>query len=305
MLGAGRMITISVERGLVRLKSWEDMHETPGFTRDIDPKAVQLKEIIGIYAFDSKQPCGLKSCRQPHGNGYLVTTTNGIVTNIGSVCGKNNFSVAFTNLRKAFDRDFRAKERRERLGALKPRLPAILKTIEAVKEKAGPFYKAIRYLNGDSGSMPKVIVNAVRNMRRNGNGAIELTRKATKQELELALATGNARPRTPYYVTEPVGHLVGIGAINAIEALRATIQDLEPALRKLDAQDPDAIDDKEARYLDNIFSGLDIRIEQLQQAADLLTIFANKQNLSQLSVLLESASDKQLFFLFLDSLPST
>ena len=299
------MITISVERGLVRLKSWEDMHETPGFTRDIDPKAVQLKEIIGVYAFDSKQPCGLKSCRQPHSNGYLVTTTNGLVTNLGSVCGKNNFSVAFTNLRKAFDRDFRAKERRERLSELRSRLPAVLEAIETIKANASQFYTAIRHLGGDSGSMPQVVVDSVRNMRRSGNGAISLTRKATKQEQELALATGNARPGTPYYVTEPVGRLVGIGAIAATATLRTTLQELEPALRKLNSQDPDTISDKEARYLDKITGGLDARIEQLQQTLDLLRTFATKQNLSQLTVLLESAGDKRLFALFLESLPST
>lgn len=45
------MITISVERGLVRLSSWEELYETAGFVRALDPKAAQLKEIIGVYSF--------------------------------------------------------------------------------------------------------------------------------------------------------------------------------------------------------------------------------------------------------------
>ena len=281
------------------------MHETPGFTRDIDPKSVQLKEIIGVYAFDSKQPCGLKSCRQPHGNGYLVTTTSGLVTNLGSVCGKNNFSVTFTYLKKAFDRDFKAKERRERLGALKSRLPAVLDSIESIKASASQFYTAIRHLNGDSGSMPHVVVDTVRNMRKTGDGAISISRKANKQEQELALATGNARQGTPFYVTETVGRLAGVGAIAATTTLRATLNELEPALRKLDAQDPDTIKDKDARYLDRITSGLDSRVEQLQQTVDLLRIFATQKNLSQLAKLLESQGDRRLFAMFLESLPST
>lgn len=299
------MITLSVERGLVRLKSWEDMHGTPGFTRDLDPKAVQLREIIGVYAFDTRQPCGLKSCRQPHGNGYLVTTTDALVTNLGSVCGKNNFSVAFTNLQKAFDRDFQAKERRERLGTLKSRISGVLETIESIKASASPFYTAIRYLCGDSGSMPQVVVNSVRDMRRSGDGAISLTRKATKQEQELALATGNARRGTPYYVTETVGRLVGIGAISATANFRTTLQELESALHKLNAQDPDSISDKDARHLDKITGGLDSRIEQLQQSVDLLRTFTTRQNLSQLAALLESPGDKRLFALFIASLPNT
>jgi hypothetical protein len=63
------MITISVERGLVRLSSWDEVYETPGFVKALDPKSAKLKEIIGVYSFGSRQPCGLKSCKQPHGNG--------------------------------------------------------------------------------------------------------------------------------------------------------------------------------------------------------------------------------------------
>lgn len=44
------MITISVERGLVRLNSWDELYETPGFVQVLDPKSAQLKEIIGVYS---------------------------------------------------------------------------------------------------------------------------------------------------------------------------------------------------------------------------------------------------------------
>jgi hypothetical protein len=63
------MITNSVERGLVRHSSWDEVYETPGFVKALDPKSAKLKEIIGVYSFGSRQPCGLKSCKQPHGNG--------------------------------------------------------------------------------------------------------------------------------------------------------------------------------------------------------------------------------------------
>ncbi|MBN8213516.1 MAG: hypothetical protein J0M09_11410 [Xanthomonadales bacterium] len=280
------------------------MLETPGFKRDIDPKNVQLKEIIGVYAFDSKQPCGLKSCRQPHGNGYLVTTTDGQVTNLGSVCGKNNFSVTFINLRKVFDREFRAKERRERLENIKSRLPSVISRIESIKAEASQFYSAIRHLAGDSGSMPQIVVESVRNMRRTGDGAILQTRRATKKEQDLALATGNARQGTPYHVTEIVGRLSGIGAIATTTTLRNTLQDLEPAIRKLESVSVETMNEKDARHIDKVTGGLDSRLDQLQQAVDSLRSFATKQNLSQLAVLIELQSDKRLFAIFLDSLPS-
>lgn len=297
------MITISVERGLVRLKSWEDMFGTPGFERDIDPKQVHLKEIIGVYAFDSKQPCGLKNCRQPHGNGYLVTTTDGRVTNLGSVCGKNNFSVAFTRLQKAFDRDFRAKERRERLESLKFRMPSIFSRIEAIKIVANPLYTAIRHLAGDSGSLPRAIIDFVRNMRRGGDGAIVRTRKATKEEYEYAIETGNARKGTPYYVPETIGRITNVSAMSAAATLKNALHELEPALRKLETTNVDVMQDKDARHIDKLTAGLDSKLDQLQQAADSLKLFATRQNLSQLIGILESQADKKLFNAYLESLP--
>lgn len=297
------MITISVERGLVRLKSWDDMYETPGFKRDIDPKQVQLKEIIGVYAFDSKQPCGLKNCRQPHGNGYLVTTTSGHVTNLGSVCGRNNFSVAFTHLRKIFDRDFRAKERRERLDSLKFRLSDILPRVEAIKAEANPLYTAIRHLAGDSGSLPKAVIEFVRNMRRSGDGAIVIARKATKEEHELAITTGNARRGTPYYVPDTIGRISNVSAISAAATLKCTLQELEPVLRKLETSNVDALQEKDAKRIDRLTAGMDSRLDQLQQAVNSLKLFATKKNLSQMMALFDSQADKKLFNIFLESLP--
>ena len=71
------MITLSRERGFVRIASWNDIESVPGFTADIDPKTVKLKEIIGSYTFDALIPCGLSTCHQPHGNGFLVATADG------------------------------------------------------------------------------------------------------------------------------------------------------------------------------------------------------------------------------------
>jgi hypothetical protein len=164
------MITISVERGLVRLNSWEELYETPGFVLALDPKSAQLKEIIGVYSFGTRQPCGLKNCKQPHGNGYLVTTNDGRVTNLGSVCGKSAFSVAFTSLEKIFNRGLRAKERRERLEALQNRLPAILVRFASLRNNTRPSYKAITALRGSG--VPQLVADTIKRMIRSGDGAI-------------------------------------------------------------------------------------------------------------------------------------
>jgi len=297
------MITISVERGLVRLNSWDEVYETPGFVRALDSKSTTLKEIIGVYSFSSRQPCGLKSCKQPHGNGYLVTTTDGKVTNLGSVCGKGAFSIAFTNLQKIFDRDFRAKERRERLEALQSRLPALLGRFTSLRDNARPAYKAVSALRGTG--VPQAIADTIKRMVRSGDGAITTNRKSTKREREIALQAGIARPDMPYYVTETVGRLINITALQSYETIRKDLLELEPALSRLDHVDVAQLSEKEARHLDKVTGGLDARLDQMEQVVGSLRVFATRQNLDQLSAILESPADRKLFAVFAASLPST
>jgi hypothetical protein len=227
------------------------------------------------------------------------------VTNIGNVCGRKNFSVAFIQLQKVFDKDFRAKERRERLEKLKSRTPNIIGLIEELKSEAAPLYTAIRHLSGDSGSLPRVIVEAVRNMRRAGDGAVIVSRKATQAERERAIATGNARQGAPYYVSETIGRLGNIGAVSGASALRSALSEIEPAIRRLDAADIDSISDKDARKIDRVTTGLDSQLDRLRQLVDSAKAFVTRSNLSQLEAILQSQTDKKLFAVFLSSLPNS
>src|SRR3546814_1412159 len=118
------MITINGEKGFVRIESWDDIESRPGFAKDIDPRSVKLKAIIGSYTFSDYIPCGLSTCHQPHGNGFLVVTVDGRETNIGRICGKRHFSVDFVQMSRVFLKDLRAQQNREFLWELKHRLPS-------------------------------------------------------------------------------------------------------------------------------------------------------------------------------------
>lgn len=297
------MITISVEKGLVRLSSWEELYETAGFVKALDPKTAQLKEIIGVYSFSTREPCGLKNCKQPHGNGYLVATSDGSVTNLGSVCGKRAFSVVFTSLRKIFDKELRAKERRERLEALQNRMPAIIERFLCLRDRAKPLYKAATTLRGSG--VPQPIADAVKRMVRSGDGAITTSRKGTKHEREIALESGVARPDMPYYVTETVGRLNNLGALQSSDTIRTMLLELEPALNRLRECDVSELSDKEARHLDKATGGVDSRLDQVGHVIASLEAFVAPQNIGQLVEILESPTDKKLFAVFLGSLPST
>ena len=79
------MITLNGARGFEEVNSWQEITELPGFTAALNPEHKQLQEIIGRYVFKDKIPCGLTTCKQPHGRGYIAVTESGDVTNIGNV----------------------------------------------------------------------------------------------------------------------------------------------------------------------------------------------------------------------------
>jgi len=142
-------------------------------------------------------------------------------------------------------------------------------------------------------------------MVRSGDGAITTNRKSTKREREVALQAGIARPDMPYYVTETVGRLTNITALQSYETIRKDLLEIEPALSRLGHVDVTQLSEKEARHLDKVTGGLDTRLDQMEQVVGSLRVFATRQNLDQLSAILESPADRRLFAVFAASLPST
>src|SRR5262245_30741678 len=129
------MITLNTERGLVHVESWQEVLELPGFVPELDPETARLDAIIGSYLMPEEVPCGLSNCRQPHNRGYLVTTKDGRVTNMGQYCGRRHFAVDFETLRRTFDRDTLRKQRRELITAAKHRIDAITAEVTALRRE--------------------------------------------------------------------------------------------------------------------------------------------------------------------------
>jgi hypothetical protein len=110
------VITISTNKGLVKISTWEDVLHRAHFTSDLNPEEHELDTILGKYVFQDKVRCGLSNCHTLHGRGYLVTTKTGRETNIGKDCGKNYFGLEFEEAAKRFEADFAAHENRDCFG---------------------------------------------------------------------------------------------------------------------------------------------------------------------------------------------
>lgn len=308
------MITLNNDKGLVRIESWEDVETRPGFTKDIDPKAIKLKAIIGSYAFADHIPCGLSSCHQPHGHGYLVVTHDGRETNIGKDCGRKFFSVDFVTMQKMFDRELKASLNREHLWSIKNRLPSI--RIEIAKLKQGQFgaswmHSQIVQLLGQSGSLPRSITNAVNEAVRS-NGALKIQRALTKEERKIrgvaADVTGleHRRTRTEQFTIEQIGQIDGYTSLMNENSLRGILVDkLEPFITALDAVDLDSLSRKELNALYRAGSDFDILLQRLKNAIADGTRLLQKDNIAQLLAFATNNGDRRAVQTFIGGLPAT
>lgn len=306
------MITLTTDKGLVRIESWDDVLTRPGYAKDIDPKTIKLQAIIGNYAFGDYIPCGLSTCHQPHGKGYLVTTQDGRETNIGKDCGKTHFFVDFVQMQRTFDRDLNAMRRREHLWTLKHRLPSVTNELAALK--AGPngatwMHSQIAQLQGKSGSLPRPITNAVNEAVR-GNGVLTMQRALTKEEREARAAaadvTGLQRQTgIGQFVTEQIGQLEGYTALTTENSLRAILVDkLEPFVAALEQADIDSLPSKELNALYRAGSDFDPLLERLRNTVAQGSRLLRKANIEQLLPFATSLNERRAVQLFANGLPS-
>ena len=297
------MITLNTEKGLVRIESWEEITDRPGFVANLDPATVELEAIIGSYLFKDHVKCGLSSCHQPHGRGYLVTTKDGPETNIGKDCGKKHFSVDFETMRKAYERDLQNKEWREQLETLQGRIPSYLdaiKHIRAGNTGADSLYTLLQSMTSRGKGAPEIVVEELLKMAKARNGRITRQRQATSLEIENLEAIQAKEIRRPHYIEEEIGNLAGISALYPEHNLRELlVLDVTKGLERIQQLDILSLSEGELRLHTNWASGLDAKLKTAKQAVREVKIFLSPSNLSKLEVLIREKEDKRSFSKFL------
>lgn len=196
------MITLNGERGFEKVESWEDILQIPGFSQKLDPKEHELKEIIGKYIFKDHIACGLTTCRQPHGAGYIVSTKSGTVTNIGNGCGKTHFGVEFKQASRVFDRAVKEHHYRETIETFMLQLDGYLKVIDSLRSEtqgADWINKHSKLLLNHNKGFPKPMVEQIQSMVRARNSAIFIERLASKEEVEEIEVIERREVEMPYY----------------------------------------------------------------------------------------------------------
>ncbi|WP_165856849.1 hypothetical protein [Marinobacter sp. JSM 1782161] len=290
------MITLNTERGLIKVETWQEIEELPGFTKDIDPKEYELKEIIGRYIFKDYIKCGLSSCHTPHGKGYIVTTKTGPITNIGRNCGRNHFGVEFEELSKTLETEIRIKTYRDTIGSF---LIFIDQHKEAVnKLRSGPFgadtvYRKANLLLKNTSGCPEEAVKILSRMVRSRNTDITKDRIASKQEVEdLEAIQGKSLPR-PYYIEEKVGYLSGLPFLYKENDLRERlIIDLEEGFKAIEELNLDDASDSELKHWSGWSSEVERKIKESEEILKYGVALLEKANLMKLEKALSDDKSK-------------
>lgn len=300
------MITLNTEKGLVRIESWEEVISRPGFVADLDPSTVELKAMIGSYLFKDHVKCGLSSCHQPHGRGYLVTTIDGSETNIGKDCGKKHFDVDFETMRNAYERDLRNKERREQLENFITQAPTFLQKVEGLH--VGPLgadalYAHLQVLTNRGRGVPDTIVDRLQKMAKSRNGSITVQRQANEQEIENLEAIQGVKLKRPHYIEEDIGYLSGIAVLYPENNLRnLLVVDLQTGIKRIQSLQVDSLGEYELRLHSQWASEIDSKFNTVRQTIREARALLSPANVSKLELAIEKKEDKQLFSKFVSRL---
>lgn len=303
------MITLNSERGLVDIASWEDVLQLPGFRKDVDPSEHQLDAIIGRYMFRDKVNCGLSSCHQPHGRGYIVTTKAGITTNIGKDCGRKHFGVDFETTSRKFDRDITEKQNRDRLNSFVFSIEDIESRVNDLRlqpKGADWVYKHTRLLLNANKGCPEEVVRRLRTMVRTGRNSLSNEREASNSEIEQEEARTGRTIKRPHVVTEHVADIVGVQALYPDNDIRALlIDDLATHLSKLSDTNVDALTYNELRKWTTWLDTVERTLERVEIAISFGRQLLTSTNLKPFEILLTKRDEKDMFRKFLNTLSTS
>lgn len=195
---------------LVDLHGPSDLTRRPAYRPDVDPKQVNLVEVLAPYHFDALYRCGLSCCHSPHQSGYLVLTDDGTETNIGWQCGKQYFGDNFSIKANLQAKRARLKHQLDTLQSVLERKEELLSRIsELYDRKTGTRWATAQLRALRENPVLQLPSKKLYAMASRGETAVIDVRAATKEEKEQHRAF-NPGAKPLEYMEETVGHLQGL-----------------------------------------------------------------------------------------------
>lgn len=271
------MIRLSEDgKSLIKIQSWEDVLDRPGFTDVLNPKEFKLKSILGVYSLPTKRHCGLSTCRTPHNRGYLVVADSGIETNIGHRCGKKHFGLDFTQAKERFTTETNAQRFRENIGEIKNQLHSYRLEIESIRsESPSPeeLYRRVHALmtrQFDEATIRKLNERSVR-----GESVVERDVKISQREREIL----EESDFSVEFRKETVFIISGLSAVKNYKYIKSLMNEvLTSELEEFDQLDVDNLTYSSLKSWNNWSSRLPKNIRKLKSITEECQRFVSKDN---------------------------
>lgn len=303
------MITLNINKELIRLNNWSDLQERAGFLQNLNPNDMELKEIIGRYHEAEPVHCGLTTCHTLHNRGYIVVATNGCETNIGHQCGKKYFGVEFETMSKQLDFALDMKECRERLEYFdRNEFDNLKKWIDEKFHVTTDIRKFLRKINNEDGDCtPSQIINVIQDMIKTGNSKLSKSRRLTESEIQLKeqmLQKERHELKSSDFWTEDfIANIQGIEIMNSVNDIKKLlIIDLKDTINSFPRGKIDTLSDKDLKKWDKWQQEIPAKKEKISQLINAGILFFDYDNLNHFSKILNNRTDRYLWKKFLTPL---
>ena len=178
---------------VIDIASYEDLTDRPSFRASLSfhPKAERhFGAVVAPYRFLDRILCGIESCHTPHLSGYLITTSDGLETAIGSHCGRKHFGASFSKERKRVND---AVDRQRRIKLIKTMLDDMAAHLVVIEDLERHHLDLSDKKNRLMGAIDIRLYTAIK--QRADRGQDELTKEVpmTKEEADSYFATSNRK----------------------------------------------------------------------------------------------------------------
>jgi len=265
---------------LIRIKSWKELFSRPKFKRPIDPKKTKLKEIIGDYKLEPKNPCSLSNCGTKHNYGYLITCGDDSESNIGNICGRREFPEFVIKL-NVFRREKNAQRYLDNINTKRAELPAIKKKVEYLASGARQAEWCYEQMKAqDTKAFDQTTANSLREMSKRKDPYIRRQRNLAESEREIAKETG----ASTNFQEEQIAMIAGISAITDYKKLKNLFKKpLGENLSIFKTIDMTAADHNQLLRWHNYANNIDKNIKKAESIIEDCHRFLTRQNLSTIA----------------------
>ncbi|OHX21236.1 hypothetical protein [Chromobacterium sphagni] len=275
------------------IESIEELERLPGYTKDIDPKAVKLDKIVYFYRFPDTIRCGKENCHRPHLLGFVVRLEDGRLTNVGNVCGKDLGAEKFLAQSKMA---LRYIERRQVITSLQARrdaTPSLEIRLAEAKSQAKEITDFVRRLEQTIGVQ---LVNLLKAKARRSEYDVYDYRELTKKQIKIRDVMRRTSSNVPKEIDTQERYKAGtLEYINFFaEDVRSMIfEKVEPAISSLQNSLLDEMRTPDLNRLSRSLTEAEVILNKMPDIANQAKAFAGKRNNFILAkILTKSLEDK-------------